>query len=165
MLEKHRAPMRRLCFFLAAVSSGCAGGPVPVQITSLRQDENDDLLMDEAFGILGLTWEHSDVVRGTLHIHLVDDPPSLDDLDFGGITMIVKPRCHKAVVARRTPNNIAHEVVHALQRDAKHVCEDPCPPELADNLMAGATQTLGSELTSEQMDEIERGYNRFTRCR
>ena len=144
--------------------TGCAGGPVPVELTSLRQDPGDEALVDDAFEILGLPWERSTAAKGTIKVHLVDEP---DDPDFGGITLLVTPRCYKALVSFRSPEHIAHEVFHALVSNGDHVCEYPdCPDELLDNLMiSGEAPMIGRDLTESQRDELEQGYRRLTRCR
>ena len=149
-----------LCLLLM----GCAGGPVPIDLTSLREDPGDEALVDDAFEILGLPWERSTIGRGTIDVHLVDEP---DDAEIGGTTLLVTPRCFKAVASVRSPEHIAHEVFHALVSNGDHVCDYPdCPDELLDNLMiSGDAPVIGRELTQPQEDELERGYRRLTRCR
>jgi len=146
------------------LAAGCAGGPVPVDLTSLREDPGDEALVDDAFEILGLAWEPSTIARGTIDLHLVD---SQDGDDFGGGTLLFSPRCHKAVVSIRVAENIAHEVFHALVSNIDHVCDYPdCPDELLDNLMiSGDAPAIGRDLTEAQRDDLERGYRRLTRCR
>ncbi|MEM6990112.1 MAG: reprolysin-like metallopeptidase [Myxococcota bacterium] len=147
---------------LAAALTGGCGEPVPVALTSLGAGMDDDEeLVDEAFAILGLPWEPTKRTRGTVHLTLVGEA-GLPLEDKQGKTVLRTFRCIKSVVATRHARAIAHELGHALGLD--HSCEEPCPDELADNLMAGVF-SLGSDLNDEQYDELERGRRRLTSCR
>ena len=150
-------PLGQLVFALA-FASGC-GEPLPIQIGSLRHDPGDEALVDEAVAMLGLEWEHSTKLRGTIVLALVD--PAGNETN-AGLALIQNKRCYKAAISLREPRFVAHEIGHLLGLD--HVCEAPCPDELSDNLMNGE-MALGNELTEDQFDDLDKGRRILTHCR
>ena len=157
-----KLPTGCVAAMIFALPLACAE-PVPIALSALRHDEGDTALVDEAVAILGVEWEPSTRSRGTVHLTLIDgDPSDTTQFDSAGVTVIGQRRCWKAVIALRHPTIVAHELGHALGLD--HVCEAPCPSELAENLMNGET-SLGTELSDEQTETIDRERGRLTRCR
>ena len=138
--------------------SACSEKPLPLRVTTLRDDPNDETVVDEAVAILGHTWEptHSAVVVTEV---VLTEP----DGEIGGLTFTAVNPCIKGVLAIRNPVSLAHELGHAYGLD--HVCEgEDCTAEHQDNLMNG-TLAGGTELTDAQLEDLERGRRRLTRCR
>jgi len=144
------------------LASGC-GQPVPVQI---RDSPGDAALVDDAFSLLGLEYEFSDRVRGTIYIALYDE---LDPESRG--QTLRRARCYKAIVAERHPWVIAHEISHALGLDH---CRATCEPgnlmywEYSDYPKKEEWEDaleLGAELNAGQLDELERGRRQLVSCR
>ena len=147
---------------LAVLLFGGCAEPVPIDLSTVPLDSDDtdyEGLVDEAFGLLGLPFELTSRTRGTIHLAVVH----IDGEPHGGVTTLVGPRCWKSVTANASAVAIAHEVAHALGLD--HVCEgEDCTAEHQDNLMNG-TLAGGTELTDAQLEDLERGRRRLTRCR
>jgi len=160
--DETKAQTRSLAItLLATLCFGCAE-PVPIDLSTvpLDSDETDyERLVDDAFGILGLPFEFTSRTRGTIHLAVVH----IEGEPHGGVTTLVGPRCWKSVTANASAVAIAHEVAHALGLD--HVCDgDECTADHADNLMNG-TLAGGIELTDAQLEDLEDGRLRLTRCR
>lgn len=135
--------------------------PIPISVSSLRPDDGDTALVDEAVAILGIAWEPSRRSYGIISLTLVDDQGAGAS---DGVSTIRKARCRKAAVAVRAPTFVAHELYHVLTGEA-HVCEgEDCDGQWEDNLMRGV-DPLGVELTENQFDALEKGRRRLTRCR
>lgn len=153
-----RAPVIALAVLLLG---GCAE-PVPVDLSTVPLDSDDtdyEGLVDDAFDILGLPFEFTSRTRGTIHLAVVH----IEGEPHGGVTTLVGPRCWKSVTANASAVAIAHEVGHALGLD--HVCEgSDCTTEHSDNLMNG-TLAGGTELTDAQLEDLEQGRRRLSRCR
>lgn len=160
MLDKMR-PLACRVFILVVTHLVACNEPVPVHLSAIGDDADDEELVVEAFDTLGLPFEFTNRVRGTIHLTLIDPP--VDQTHGGGVTA-VRSRCHNAVVAQRRVRTIAHELGHALGLD--HTCEAPCPDEHMDFLMNGEWgEGAGISLSDEEFDELDRGRRRLTRCR
>lgn len=144
---------------VVALGFGACGEPVPICLSSLPTEPGDKHLVRAAAAILNVEVEFTERVRGTIHLTLAE----LDAGRGGGVTS-VNTRCVKAVTANREVRTVAHEFGHAL--GLQHTCEAPCPESEFENLMNGEWGVgAGVELSEEQLDNIDRGRRRLTRCR
>jgi len=130
-----------------AIVLGC-GEPLPIHIAALRDDPGDEALVDEAVALLGMDWEPSEKARGTVRLALVDEVADQDNL---GVSHLRAPRCYKASVAVRRVDTVAHEIGHLLGLD--HVCENPCPEALRENL---GHDPLGRTLRKRRQCQAQR---------
>ena len=151
--------------------SACSEKPLPLRVTTLRDDPNDETVVDEAVAILGHTWEptHSAVVVTEV---VLTEP----DGEIGGLTFTAVNPCIKGVLAIRNPVSLAHELGHAYGLD--HVCDPDdcemhfcfgirkCTDDDETNLMHPFAQGHGgTDLTMDQQETIDGRVRRQSRCK
>jgi len=142
---------------------GC-GDPdtLPINLFAVREDPNDDALLDEATAMLGLSWESTTYTRGAVVLTLVD---GMDTDEIGGEAASKVLPCFRPGVSRRDPLNVAHELGHLLGLD--HVCgtltDIECSDEHNENLMNGDVLD-GADLSDSQLDTVDNQARRLARC-
>ena len=159
----HVAPRRRpmMPLVIAAAVVGClgCGQPVPIDVVSLgdRSHADDIALVDDAVALLGVEWELTEPRYGSIHLVLVEgeESPGAEGVATRGV-------CRKFAASIRAVLPLAHELGHCL--GLEHICEgEACTGDLATNLMTPGAD--GSDLTDEQLDDIDKGRRRLTACR
>lgn len=146
--------------------------PVPINLRTPTDDENDIELVDEAIALLGLdAWELVDRRRCVINLTLLDVEPQ------GGAQTYFKSRTIAHISVGRKLRSVAHELGHGLS--LLHTCDPPdadseevapreCEASDRASLMHGMTEddTLdGFELSDDELESIEDARRKFAGCR
>lgn len=158
------SPVSRACILevLAVLPilavSGCAG-PIPVSVVSTRDigRPTDDptaetrTLLDDAFGVWGLSWTTSTTIDGALELTLTGFD---EDAQVQGFNVRAGD-CDKSIVVEPDALVLAHEVGHVFglhdhEEEPGFVMSDPW---------------IDWSVTDDQVDTVTEDADRFSRCR